>query len=492
MASSSSCAVENDDLHLKALHDAFVSFFSLEDIALAYIKAGHDVVKAGEILSNIHESRIFDPSIACNSDFRQLDSSTKRHTENSSLVDRTCSERKPQRVSASVGTVSSFIGKTYLRPASSMNESHKTTKPPKLSVDEPSATESGNEVLCSESVFEPDAFGKVSEPRSLTSKDMEEFLFSMLGDGFKLSMGSIREVLGKCGYNVKQSMDELLSLSAEAVNNNKEHIHNLANWANADSSSHEEECKMLLPGRFATKTCCVDKEKTNLSKEILESLFSVPDRFEEEPKVKRLEWGLNRTRVIGQRPVTKPLEEFDLSSTRKIESMQPDNEKDDDEKYQGLRRAAKQHWAAMKLYYESAVDAFTMGNHTQANYCLEQGKECYQLAREVDEKLAGMILKEREPNEQDKELHLNLHGQSVSESIRLLKLHLLSLASIPSFRYLKVTVTTDDGSTSRGKRRWKMVLKLLEDESIRWSEVEGSPGEILIPLEEIDRNKLSF
>ncbi|KAK8934606.1 hypothetical protein KSP39_PZI014622 [Platanthera zijinensis] len=37
-----------------------------------------------------------------------------------------------------------------------------------------------------------------------------------------------------------------------------------------------------------------------------------------------------------------------------------------------------------------------------------------------------------------------------------------------------------------------VVLQLLEDESINWSEVEGSPGIILIPLDEIDPSMLSF
>ncbi|KAK8934609.1 hypothetical protein KSP39_PZI014621 [Platanthera zijinensis] len=146
---------------------------------------------------------------------------------------------------------------------------------------------------------------------------------------------------------------------------------------------------------------------------------------------------------------------------------------DDEEQYQALRKAANQQWDTMKIYYEAAIDAFTNDDRTRASYFLEQGKHCYEMAREADEKSSGLILEKGEPDENGNDLPLDLHAQSVNESIRLLKLHLLSLAGIPSFRCLKVTINTDDGESSKGKRRRKKgnhrrTTREAEDEDIKF------------------------
>ncbi|KAG0491619.1 hypothetical protein HPP92_005017 [Vanilla planifolia] len=485
MASSGSCVVGADDVHLKALYDAFCSSCTLEDIALAYIKAGHNVDKAGEILCKLHGSNLGDAS----RDFEDeaslkhpQETSDKGHTVSSIPLDRNYNGRKHKKVSASGGTVSSFLGKDYLRFSSSVYEPSQAMKPPKVSVFEPLATDS--EVGTVEEQNFP-----VNVSRQIrTNADVEEFLFSMLGDGFKLSMDNIRVVLGNCGYNAKQSMEKLLSISEKRLYDGKPAV----NRTNMETSCHEVECKKLPSESRSAESRSWDKNKKNLSREVLESLFIVADRFEEEPRIKRLELGINRTRVIGQKPVTKPFEELALCHLPEIELTQPASSNHDEDNYQVLRKAAKQHWNTMKLYYEAAVDAFTKGDHAQASYCLEQGKNNYQLAREADEKSTDMILERREQDEKEGELFLDLQAQSANQSIQLLKLHLLSLAGIPSFRCLKVTVHTDDDGTSRGRRRREMVLKFLENESIRWTKVEGSPGKILIPLDEIDRNKLNF
>lgn len=49
---------------------------------------------------------------------------------------------------------------------------------------------------------------------------------------------------------------------------------------------------------------CIDK-KYNLSKEVLEALFNVPDLFEEVPKKAHPRRAVKRTRAIGK-PVTAP------------------------------------------------------------------------------------------------------------------------------------------------------------------------------------------
>lgn len=49
--------------------------------------------------------------------------------------------------------------------------------------------------------------------------------------------------------------------------------------------------------------------------ELLEAIFTVPGRLEEEPKGKRYDLGANRSRVPDQKPVLKPLEDISSYST---------------------------------------------------------------------------------------------------------------------------------------------------------------------------------
>lgn len=58
----------------------------------------------------------------------------------------------------------------------------------------------------------------------------------------------------------------------------------------------------------------MEQKNANLPKEVLQSLFSVPERSEE-PKKTRIGIGLNRTRVVGKKPVKEPLEDLYSSST---------------------------------------------------------------------------------------------------------------------------------------------------------------------------------
>jgi len=58
-----------------------------------------------------------------------------------------------------------------------------------------------------------DESGSAPRRETLKNRDVEEFLFCMLGEGFKLNMEVIRDVLGSCGYDIKKSMEELMSFS---------------------------------------------------------------------------------------------------------------------------------------------------------------------------------------------------------------------------------------------------------------------------------------
>ncbi|TYJ28217.1 hypothetical protein E1A91_A07G244000v1 [Gossypium mustelinum] len=44
-------------------------------------------------------------------------------------------------------------------------------------------------------------------------KDMEYFLFKMLGEEFRLESDAIQEVLNRCGCNIQKSMKKLLDRS---------------------------------------------------------------------------------------------------------------------------------------------------------------------------------------------------------------------------------------------------------------------------------------
>ncbi|XP_021902325.1 putative nuclear RNA export factor SDE5 [Carica papaya] len=85
---------------------------------------------------------------------------------------------------------------------------------------------------------------------------------------------------------------------------------------------------------------------------------------------------------------------------------------------------------------------------------------------------------------------LDLHEVGAKDAIRLLKCHLSSLAGIPCIKYLKVVLEGNDEDISKGARR-RLVMKLLERESITWSEDENI-GTISIRLDIVDPKSLSF
>ncbi|XP_038979676.1 putative nuclear RNA export factor SDE5 isoform X2 [Phoenix dactylifera] len=491
MDPSSSRASKHDaeSIALETLLEAFGSACSLEEIASAYCEAKGDMSKAGDILLQLQAKNSNDVFHAQNGEMnisQSVELLHKDNVESSAFTRKNSKGAKPRKFSASMGTVSSFLGKSYARPASAFLESSAKSKPLKIEVK--GSAEDEHDMERVESHFVP-------KKELSTDTDIEEFLFSMLGDGFKLNMDMIREVLGQCGYNIKKSMEELLALSAKNLDKNNSVDNNVVRESTGgcskwETSLSEENYLKSSTQSNIIESSCLDKKRSSLSREVLQSLFNAPERLEE-PKPKRLEWGSNRTRVVGQKPVTKPLEDLSLSTKIEDPKVKLDNKDDEEDDYQFLRRATKQHWDAMKQYYEAAVDAFTKGDRKKANYLLEEGKHYNQKAREADEKSAVEILDTRKSGIQGKVIILDLHDHHPKEALDLLKLHLRSLANIPSFRHLKVIVGTNAADITKGKRK-RMVVKLLEKESIKWTEEEGKPGTYLIQLDLIDPNKLSF
>ncbi|XP_039139126.1 putative nuclear RNA export factor SDE5 isoform X1 [Dioscorea cayenensis subsp. rotundata] len=485
----SSSGFENDDetRALISLLSAFGSVCSLDEIADAYCKGERDVNRTGEILCQLQTSKSNGDVQGSNKglDHPEPTQSLHGHTVVETTLPDKNSKGKSSKACASLGTVSSVMGRTYCKTTPSLNETSRTSKP--LIVEMKGSIEEDHEIdLITSRIADLKA--------SIHDKDVEEFLFSMLGDGFQLRKDVIREVLGQCGYNVKDSMEELLALSNKSMDKQR-HLNcdtaqnvtgeNLEIKACGSSQSHLSSSS----GRNSTEQSNLDEEKSSLSREILESLFHAPPRSDQEPR-KRLEWGLNRTRVAGQQIVSKPLEAVPQPPLISIRHIRPDfeNTLDENDQYSLLRKAAKQHWSTMKEYYVAAVDAFNDGDRAKANYLLEQGKYYNQLAREADEKSQQEILNMKSSEQCD--FPLDLHEHNPKEAVKLLKVHIRSLASMPSFRYLKVVLETDAMDAKNGRRR-RSVTRFLEKDLINWTEEDGNPGTILIKLDEINLDKLS-
>ncbi|KAM0887999.1 hypothetical protein ACQ4PT_028602 [Festuca glaucescens] len=498
LSSSLTSTSDVDTSALNALLDAFSCAFSLEDIANAYCRAKGDVNKAGDFLTDLQlsmpQDNEVDPSVESNLpqisnavEGNYMDNSNQTRTlsciekaaeesyvENSS---QTRTREKLQKSSASFGTVSSMVGKgsarAYTIPAKRASEKEKPLKVelPEYMRDDLKTDESD------------------SAPRreTLNNRDVEEFLFSMLGEGFKLNMEVIRQVLGSCGYDIKKSMEELISFSANDLGKKSvnEHIE-VQDMAVKSSFSMGSG----LGSQSTSSAHSLREDKHNprpqiTPGELLESMFTAPERCEEEPKGRRYELGANRRRVLDQKPVLKPLEDISPSSTDLpvkiiLGSKEPVVRDEDD--YQNYRKAAKQHLDMMKQYYDKAVDAFRAGNKTETEYLLKEGKNYYRMARLSEEKSSGEITKSKQ--ELKNELCLDLRSQDAANVANLLRLHLRQLANIPSFENLRVIIGVDDGTFKMGQRRRK-VEKFLEKKSVQWTEDEANPGTLLIPINQV-------
>ncbi|KAG8071587.1 hypothetical protein GUJ93_ZPchr0006g46143 [Zizania palustris] len=475
----------NDDetRALNALLDAFSCAFSLEDIATAYCKANGDVNRAGDLLTGLElsmgKSNAVDPSVG--TILPHIDKAVEEtFTKNSGQA--RSREKLQQKCSASFGTVSCMLEKGSTRATASVNRITGKEKHPMVELPE---------YMRDDFNVKNEKSDSAPKKETLNNRDIEEFLFSMLGEGFKLSMEMIREVLGSCGYDIKKSMEELLSVSAKDHDKKAEDKHNVAHDSAVECSSTKGSC---IEPQSTSRNCSASSSqgerhssRSQISPgELLEAIFTVPERSVEEPIRKRIELGANRSRVLNQKPVIEPLEDISSQSTDfpvKVILVNKEPVADNDDDYQNYRRAAKQHWDMMKQYYEKAADAFKVGNQKEVEYLLGEGKHYYSMARLAVEKSSGEIVKSKKI-ESKNELCLDLRGQDPANVANLVRLHLRQLSNIPSFDYLKVIIGAEDGSFKAGQRRRK-VMKYLEKKSIVWTEDEANPGTILIPINQM-------
>ncbi|KAK6268782.1 hypothetical protein QUC31_012942 [Theobroma cacao] len=387
---------------------------------------------------------------------------------------------KQKRRPVSGGTVSSMLGKGYMKSVPLASGSYPGTKPFKVDSEELPMSKVWGEGLKS---------SPLKEER--LHKDMEDFLFKMLGEGFQLDKDVIRDVLDSCGYDMQKSMEKLLDRSA--VNLDKENKFlgesskkNNVMHTRAEGPSQEKNSDLSANGGELTR---LQKDRNDLQQDVLAAFFKGPERFDELPR--RRTGSAKRPIALGEL-VEGPLIDFPAEQKADgvcFQEVEKDDE-DEEDSFQALQRAVKEYRGTMKEYYKAAVDAFAKGDPDQANRFLEQGQFFREKARQADEESNQKIFETRNTNTDDV-MRLELHDLGAREAIRHLKSHLSLLAGIPLLKYLKVIVETNEEDSSKGSRRRLQVMKLLEKESISWSEGE-TPGVVMIRMDNINPKRLSF
>ncbi|XP_075515616.1 SMR domain-containing protein At5g58720 [Primulina tabacum] len=443
---------EKDQRNLRNLFMAFSSV-SLEEVHTAYKEAKGDPDVAAKILANFVESAAReDQSTTCSSSSGNDNVGSSSSSFASEVFgdanefqqvgfDRK-SNLKSKKVIAAAGTVSTVLGKDYVRSTPKKG-------PSKL---------------------------KGFHEESLNRKEAEKFLCSMLGEECELSSAIVSDVLGQCGDDLEKALDVLLELSATS----KEQLTDRT----LDSNFLSSEIK-LKDNPWFTGNHCRDLSKVTGSSEshvstemgylkseipqqLLESLFNMPTPKTAEHEPSTMNWRnvVKKMTSLGQR-----------SEPGEGEQRKPLQGKGDE--YLALRATAKQHWESMKSYYQKATTAFANGEKEHAAYLSEQGRSHNIMARKADEKASQDIFTARNKSIEN-EITIDLHGQHVKQAMRLLKLHLLFGAYVRSLRSFKVI--TGSGSHGLGKSKVKSsVVNLLKKEGIEWSEV--NQGMLLVRLD---------
>ncbi|GKV45822.1 hypothetical protein SLEP1_g52866 [Rubroshorea leprosula] len=502
----------DEEMALKGLLDAFGAVFSLNDIASAYCKAGRNANLAGEILYEMQGSSSSSTTYSSDSEVRNEPSepSNGYKSKDSCHTNEKFIGPKQKNRPASGGTISSILGKDYVKSIPLVNSSYSGAKPLKVDMRQFPPSE----------VWKEDAKSHPLRENPIR-KDMEDFLLKMFG--VKLDRDVIREVLESCAYDMEKSMEKLLDQSSLILDKEKKVLKESSTkiidmHPTTEGPSQQRKMQPVISSGGDVLLNTNGEELTrqqkinDLQKDVLAAFFMGPERFDESPR--RTVKSANRSIALGE-PVVEPL--GDLISEQKKTDMgnsQQDSKDDEDKEdsFQALRRAVREYWGTMKEYHKAAADAFAKGDQVRANKLIEQGNFFREKAREADEEsnekifetrlasfslnicfisfsMSGLVSLLTRDTETQEEMLLDLHEHDAKEAIRLLKHHLSSLAGIPLFKFLKVTIETNEEDSSKGARR-RLIMKLLEKESISWT--EGNPGSILIHLDKINPKRLSF
>ncbi|CAI0395557.1 unnamed protein product [Linum tenue] len=438
---------DEEEKALAALLEAFGSLFSLEQIASVYCKAGRNPDLAGQILYDWHGSSSPSSSSASLKEEVEENASVSSNPSASAvscLPDEKIRAPKQKARPVSGGTVSCFLGKDYIKSKPGSTASVMSTKPLKLDA---------NDWLVSDD-------GETKDKQGLSVNDkmlegMEDFLFKMLGNGFRLEREMIHDVLDKCGYNMQKCMERLFDLS-EMTSDKEDKCFgkSVEKLPNAISTA-EGTSESVNKTRNRSQRGSAMQDKNDLQKEVFSALFTAPDRDEEPPRrIVRP----RRVAVASREPVVAPLPEVMISKPIKaltgVDNVAPRDEAEEEEdEYQRLRRAVKEYRITMKEYYRSAIQAFINEDHERADRLMEQGHFFRSKAQLADDESSNKLFDTKYAQTQD-QMVLDLHEHDTKEAIRVLKCHLSSLAGIPSINYLKIIMETDDEEDkTKGSRR---------------------------------------
>ncbi|OMO90451.1 hypothetical protein COLO4_19159 [Corchorus olitorius] len=448
---------------------------SLEEATSAYNQANGDLDKAAEILSDLigNDDNSEDPELSTSSSSISSGSSSSG-SSGSGFSETGCVQnlnggrgwcrggKQQKRVVAATGTVSTVLGKEYVR-ASPRRDS-----------------------------------AAMSAAKSVLSKEeAEQFLCSMLGDECELSMAVVRDVLCQCGYNVEKALDALLDLSASSYEQSKNRNYNENNtgflidttdnltdrasdcMSNSSESDFQDSiwsvgygCRpysKVLASSESPVPSCPRSNVSDLPQEVLGSLFNIPKSSEKEPS------------TMNWRSIVKKMQSLGpgigVCPSSVAEPQQDINAKGDE--YHAFRKTAKEHWDSVKSCHQKAATACSKREWHYASYLSDQGKIQTKLAREADERASHDIFKARNKVFENV-ITIDLHGQHVKQAMKLLKLHLLFGAHVPSVQTLRVI--TGCGAHGMGKSKVKQsVIKLLEKEGIQWH--EENRGTVLVKLD---------
>ncbi|XP_057429539.1 SMR domain-containing protein At5g58720 [Lotus japonicus] len=467
---------ETKRIVLEALVEAF-SLSSIDEAAMAYTVAGGDPGKASEILrrglTDTAEDSFFPSSSASSSSGGSsgvssgLDFSSSTSGSSDGFLEPSFGDfkggKQKKKVVAAAGTVSTVLGKEYVRRNATRNKGFRN--------------------------------GFVEK------EDAEQFLCSMLGDDCDLNLAVVRDVLCQCGYDIEKAMDVLLDLSASTsdqsgndtrpdysgynpadmrflIDHNDSFVDRRSECASLSSEgdfsdnfwslgSFGRNYAEVLSSSKASSAISPECTKSDLPQKVLESLFNVPKSSERDAG------------TMNWRNVAKKLQSlgpgFDVCPNV-AESQKRTYPKGDE--YLVCREDAKQHWGSMKSYYQKAATAFTRGDRAYAAYLSDQGKEQTKLAQKADTKASHDIFVARNKDIENV-ITIDLHGQHVKPAMRMLKLHLLFGSYVPSVQTLRVI--TGCGSHGVGKSKLKQsIIKLLDKEGVEWS--EENRGTVLIKL----------
>ncbi|XP_071724255.1 SMR domain-containing protein At5g58720-like [Rutidosis leptorrhynchoides] len=474
---------------ISSLVEAFGSSVSVEDATSAINDAHGDAGKAVEILENM-VAIINKRNANCDFDDGDDPSSTTSTTSavdwgsgtgSTSWTSSSCGSSEDQntvkmsglkqkkRVVATTGSVSTMLGKDYVRK--------ETPKyPPKFKE-------------------------KIGD--AVDKEEAEQFLSSMLGDDSEISMAIVRDVLYQCGYDVDKALDILLDLSSSSneqsdsengrcfINpaNYKEDMRNLI--LHGDYKPKAGKSSNLCDGDLQDSIWSIDSGFRSYSKVLTSSETQYPTSprvTESDIPYKVLDYLFNISRcpeykpnTMNWRKVVKQMESlgrpmnFDSSS---VAETQPVTGGKVDE-YHLYRKPAEKQWNTVKSYYKKAATAYSNGQPAYAAYLSDKGKLQTKYAQEAEEKASCDIFKARNKSIENA-ITIDLHGQHVKHAMKMLKRHLLLVSFVSSIQILRVI--TGCGSRGLGKSVLKQsVIKLLERESIEWC--EENQGTVLIKLD---------